>query len=50
MSLLTKKVADRVAGIDEPGTTTGDIDDINHYKTELGRETQNLVRSIRTLS
>ena len=30
MTLLTKKVADRVAGIDEPGTTTGDMDDINH--------------------
>ena len=30
MTLLTKKVADRVAGVDEPGTTTGDMDDINH--------------------
>ena len=30
MTLLTKKVADRVAGVDEPGTTTGDIDEINY--------------------
>lgn len=29
MTLLTKKAADRVADVDKPGTTTGDMDEIN---------------------
>ena len=30
MTLLTKKIADKIAGIDEPGTTTSDIDEIDY--------------------
>ena len=42
MTLLTSKVANKVAGIDKPGTTTGDLDDINHsirrHNAPEGRE------------
>ena len=29
MTLLTSKVASKIAGMEEPGTTTGDMDDVN---------------------
>ena len=45
MTLLSSKVAKKVGGIEEPGTTTGDMDDIKRPTASQGRNTEPLTEA-----